>query len=177
METEWKIVENTDGKIEVSNSGLVRSYLSGKPRILKSQIDKKGYSRIAITINRKKHTYKVHRLVAIAFLENPEDLPQVNHIDGNKQNNHVENLEWISNRDNALHAIKAGLWANVIAGSLKENNRRKKPVVAFNETGQKHFESVSEAERYFNSRHVVDAIKGKRHTVKGWRFAYESEVV
>jgi hypothetical protein len=66
--------------------------LKGKPYILKTQKDKKGYERASITINRVKHTYKLHRVVAMTFIPNPDKLPQVNHIDGDKRNNAPENL-------------------------------------------------------------------------------------
>lgn len=170
MET-WKKVPNTEGKIEVSDHGRVRSLLRGTPYILKTQKDAKGYLRVSVTINRVKRTYKVHRLVAQQFL--PEsDLPQINHIDGNKENNHDYDLEYVNNADNARHAIEHGLWDSVIAGSIKENEKRKKTIKAFNEKEEKYFNSISEAERYFNSRHITDVLKGKRSHVKGWSFSY-----
>jgi hypothetical protein len=105
-----------------------------------------------VTINREKATYKVHREVAKAFIDNPNNLPQVNHKDGNKENNSVGNLEWVTNQENANHAIQNGLWDSVIEGTRAENERRKKAVVGFyhgkTECFSKHFESVSEAERF-----------------------------
>lgn len=176
MET-WKTVSNTDGKIQVSNYGRVRSLLRGEPQILKVQADQKGYQRVSVTIHRRKMHFKVHRLVAAAFIENPNNLPQVNHIDGNKGNNCVSNLEWISNKDNAYHAIKNGLWDNCFDASKRHNDAIKKPVIAYRGTEKKRFESISEAERYFDSRHICDVLKGKRDHVKGWSFCYESEVM
>lgn len=173
----WKTIPGTNNKLEVSNYGNVRSLLRGKPYVLKTQRDKKGYHRIRITINRVKMSFKVHRLVAKAFIENPNNLPQVNHIDGNKDNNQVSNLEWISNKDNANHAVKAGLWTNVFAASKQTNDKRKIAIKATDGHTTLHFESISSAEKYFKSRHVVDVLKGKRKTVKGFSFAYESEVM
>ena len=106
----WKTVPNTDGKIEVSNKGRVRSFLRGKPFVLKAQEDECGYKRVRLTINRVKKTLKVHREVAKAFIPNQHNLPQVNHIDGDKNNNAVENLEWVTNQENALHAINDFLY-------------------------------------------------------------------
>lgn len=173
----WKKVNNTDGMIEVSNYGRVRSLLRGKPFILKTQTDNKGYQRLRVTIKKQKMSFKLHRLVAEAFLDNPNKLPQVNHIDGNKTNNSISNLEWISNKDNANHAIKNNLWISVFEGAEKENSKRKKAVIAFNEKQRIEFKSVSEAERYFKSRHISDVLKGKRKHVKGYSFVYESEVM
>ena len=173
----WKPIAGTKGFIEVSNQGRVRSLLRGEPRVLKTQADNKGYHRIRVTIEREKMSYKVHREVAKAFIPNPDNLPQVNHKDGNKSNNAVDNLEWISNRDNAHHAIENGLWKNVLEGSRKENESRKRPVIGYytteNSCGSRYFESISEAERIIGSRHIVDVLKGRRSHVKGWTFRYE----
>ncbi len=173
----WKPIEGTKGFIEVSNYGRARSLLRGTPRVLRAQADKKGYLRLRVTIEREKYTYKVHREVAKAFIENPFELPQVNHKDGNKWNNRVDNLEWVTNKQNAKHARETGLWDSVISGSEAENERRKKPIVGYycgeTECRTMRFESVSEAERYFDSRHISDVLKGKRTHVKGWTFRYE----
>lgn len=170
----WKPIVGTKGFIEVSNEGRVRSLLRGEPRVLKTQVDNKGYHRIRVTIEREKMSYKVHREVAKAFMPNPENLPQVNHKDGNKSNNAVDNLEWITNIGNAHHAIENGLWKNVFEGSRKENESRKRPVIGyFTPEVSRRFESVSEAERYIGSRHITDVLKGKRSHVKGWTFKYE----
>ena len=170
----WKPIVGTKGFIEVSSEGRVRSLLRGSPRVLKTQTDKKGYHRLRVTIEREKMCYKVHREVAKAFIPNPDNLPQVNHKDGNKSNNAVDNLEWISNRDNAHHAIENGLWENVFEGSRRENESRKRPVIGyFTPDISRRFEIVSEAERFVGSRHISDVLKGKRSHVKGWAFRYE----
>ena len=67
----WKAINGTNGMIEVSDKGQVRSLLSGTPRVLKTQADSKGYQRLRVTINRVKMSFKVHREVAKAFLPNP----------------------------------------------------------------------------------------------------------
>lgn len=88
------------GKIKNTSTGLVR-----KPTVAKN-----GYIHIVISRGRtRKILIKVHRAVAENFLPNPDDLPQVNHIDGRKQNNNVDNLEWCTAKDNSLHAVKTGL--------------------------------------------------------------------
>lgn len=175
----WKPIVGTMGFIEVSNEGRVRSLLRGSPRVLKTQTDNKGYHRLRVTIEREKMSYKVHREVAKAFIPNPDNLPQVNHKDGNKSNNAVDNLEWITNIGNAHHAIENGLWDAVIEGSRKENENRKRPVIGYFLEGicaSRRFESVAEAERFVGSRHVCDVLKGKRNSVKGWTFRYEEVI-
>lgn len=173
----WRPITGTKGFIEVSNEGRVRSLLRGTPRVLKTQTDSRGYHRIRVTIEQEKMTYKVHREVAKVFIPNTANLPQVNHKDGNKDNNSVDNLEWVTNKENAHHAIENGLWDSFIEGSRKENERRKRPVIGhfISETccTSQRFESVSEAERFVGSRHVSDVLKGKRSSVKGWTFRYE----
>lgn len=106
---EWRSIVGTKGFIEVSNEGRARSLLTGTPRLLKAQPDKKGYLRLRVTIEREKMSFKMHREIAKAFIPNPNNLPQVNHKDGNKMNNNVGNLEWCTNRQNQIHALALGL--------------------------------------------------------------------
>ena len=117
---------------EVSNIGNVRSIdrviktarypMNLKGRILRPAIDKKGYKRVAIMVDGKLITLKVHRIVAKAFIDNVNDKPQVNHIDGIKTNNHVSNLEWMNNSENVQHAFDNGLMK---AKRLHESHRSK----------------------------------------------------
>ena len=177
----WKEVAGTKGFIEVSSEGRVRSWLGGTPRILKTQVDNRGYHRIRVTIEREKISYKVHREVAKAFINNPDNLPQVNHIDGDKNNNCISNLEWVTNKDNAHHAIQNGLWDSVLEGARRENERRKKPVIAYRIDGAfpctRYYESIREAERDIGSRHITTVLKGKRTHTKGWAFQYAEGVM
>lgn len=122
MQEIWKslkgIVELGD-YYEVSNLGRVRSIdrkvnsRNGKRlvkgKILKQQVDKYGYMRVHCYMNNKSKQYQVHRLVALSFISNPDNKPQVNHKDGNKQNNRVDNLEWSTNKENVKHAFSIGL--------------------------------------------------------------------
>ena len=91
--------------LEVSNFGEVKSH--GK--IIKGEITSGGYCRVHISHKGVQYKFLVHRLVAEAFIPNPKRLPEVNHIDGNKQNNSVDNLEWCTRSQNTSHAFKTGL--------------------------------------------------------------------
>lgn len=77
-------------------------------RVLKTTI-RNGYKSVCLSIDNIKQTHYVHRLVAETYIPNPNNLPCVNHIDGNKENNHVSNLEWVSHKENSQHASKMGL--------------------------------------------------------------------
>ena len=105
----WKTVYigSKETNYEVSNYGNVKSLKNNI--ILSPGTNKKGYLTVVIYINAKPITQRVHSLVARAFIDNPKDLPQINHKDGNKTNNNVWNLEWITNKDNVLHGINMGL--------------------------------------------------------------------
>jgi len=78
-------------------------------KLLKQHIDKYGYKRVNLWIDDKVTQKQVHRLVAIVHLGNPENKPQVNHVNGIKTDNHVENLEWVTNQENRNHAVEKGL--------------------------------------------------------------------
>lgn len=80
-----------------------------KEKILKQSITTKGYLQVVLSREGKSNWYKVHRLVAQTFIPNPENKPQVNHIDGNKINNNINNLEWCTNSENQIHAFKNNL--------------------------------------------------------------------
>lgn len=173
----WKYIPGTHGRLMVSNTGKVRSFLRNKVSgsDLAASEDQKGYMRIHMTLDRERVSYKVHRLVADAFIPNPEHKEQVNHIDGNKTNNAVENLEWVTNSENMRHAVMAGMFdysKNVLRAI---NEARKTPIIATNaDTGEtKRFESISDAERYFGSRHISDVLKGKRTMAAGHFFRHE----
>ena len=102
----WADIVGYEGHYQISTFGRVKSFYRGKQRILAPFIDKDGYFQIALGRGKK---FKIHRLVATAFIPNPDDKPQINHIDGNKMNNHVNNLEWCTNRENQNHALQTGL--------------------------------------------------------------------
>ena len=107
MIEEWKDIPNYKGLYKISDLGNVKSLYSNK--ILKPSIDKYGYTRFSATKDKIQKTLRIHRLVAELFIPNPNNLLQVNHKDGNKENNCKNNLEWCTDSDNKKHAYKTGL--------------------------------------------------------------------
>ena len=95
----FKEIENYNGKYLISSYGYVINVISNK--IVKTNKDKEGYVNIRLCINGKNKTYRLHRLIANAFIENKNNYPEVNHKDENKENNNVDNLEWCTRKYNA----------------------------------------------------------------------------
>lgn len=137
----WKPIKETDGAYMVSNNGRVKSNpkttfrsngskITSKGRIIKQQFDNKGYLRIRIIYNDIRLTYKAHRLVAQNFKPNPKNKSQVNHIDGCKSNNELNNLEWNTPKENIRHASKNGL-RGYLKGEDKPQSKLKESDVRF----------------------------------------------
>ena len=172
----WKDIEEFNGVYQISNLGRLKSkerivnHPKGKcllkEKYLSEVKNKKGYIEFQITYDSRHYSRKAHRLVAIAFIPNPENKPQVNHIDGDKTNNSVENLEWCTNSENQIHAIKTGL-------------KRTMKILQFDLNGNfiKDWKSASEAEKItgINYRHILEVCNGKKKTYKGfiWKFKEE----
>lgn len=107
MEEVWKDIEGYEGLYKVSNLGNIHSIKSHY--ILKGSIDTMGYRIVNLSKNKTNKHFYIHRLVAKAFIPNPDNKPQVNHIDGNKLNNNITNLEWVTGKENIRHASKNNL--------------------------------------------------------------------
>lgn len=109
----WVDIIGYEGLYRISTLGRVSSYPKvqngNKMIIRKITIDNRGYYRVCVGHNRKKETFKVHRVVAAHFIPNPNNLKEINHIDGNKLNNSVDNLEWSNRSLNIRHAFNTGL--------------------------------------------------------------------
>ena len=97
------------GAYEAAEDGTIYSIKRKTRRALVGKVTKAGYRMVVITIERKKRYCSVHRIIASAFLPKPDNCREVNHKDGNKLNNSVANLEWVTTRQNQLHAIMSGL--------------------------------------------------------------------
>lgn len=107
IEEIWKDVVGYEGFYEVSNLGNVRR--KGKTNNLKGRIHRDGYRILVLCVNCEGKSFQVHRLVATAFIANPKNKEQVNHINGVKNDNRLENLEWATRSENTIHAYNTGL--------------------------------------------------------------------
>lgn len=108
----WKPITNYEFLYEVSNLGNIKSLFyktTRKERILKPYANSKGYNQVRLCSNGKNTKYLVHRLVAFAFINNIENKPQINHINGVKNDNNINNLEWATGSENQKHAFLCGL--------------------------------------------------------------------
>jgi len=100
----WSFINGFGTLYQASNLGRIKSFHGRSPRILKTSICNNGYHRVSLRLNNIESKRLVHRLVAESFINNPLNLMTVNHIDENKSNNNVINLEWVSQRSNSNHS-------------------------------------------------------------------------
>lgn len=200
--TDGEDIENIDGEewrpirghevYYVSNNGRIKStnYLAkGVSRLLSPETDAKGYLRISLWDNKRRKTFKIHRLVAEAFLTRQEGKDQVNHKDGDKKNNKVDNLEWVTAHENVTHAYKNGLkennrkWAAVLGKTkgkealAKAMDKHKTPIEVIEiESGVRTIcESQKEAARLTGipqPRIWTVINRNKQHEYKGYEFRY-----
>lgn len=171
----WRPVKGYEGFYEVSNRGRVRSvgrwvtYADGRNYFLEGHIlkpsrnKKTGYLLVALSRDDKRRLLYIHRLVAMAFIPNPENKPQVNHLDENPSNNDVYNLEWATAKENVN-------WGTAI-------KRRSKAVQAISpKTGAvvREFSSTAEAQRNgFSAGNISNCCRGKLIYHKGYRWRYK----
>ena len=183
---EWKDIKDYEGLYQVSNLGRILSlnyHREGKAKLKNPVEDKDGYFTVQLSKNGERKTCKVHRLVAETFLDNPENLPEVNHKDEDKTNNFVflnedgsinkekSNLEWKWHKDNINHGTH-----NERSAKTRTNGKLSKRVLQLSLDGEliREWESTQECGRNgFCQGAVSECCQGKRKTHKGFRFMYK----
>ena len=165
-----KVVDNNN--YSISTDGV----LINKQGRKKALQDKDGYLQVQLYKNGIRSHKRVHRLVAEAFIPNPNNKPEVNHKDGNKHNNSVDNLEWVDKSENMKHAFRTGLCKHnpnhkPMLGHKNPNGGRKGRKVMIVETGE-IFDSMKDCAIAINGndRAVCDCVNGKQCTHRGYHF-------
>ena len=178
MQEIWKDIKEYEGLYQVSNLGNIRrignyknQYSEWKSFKNLKLSNRKGYLYTVLCKNGISTHFLVHRLVAKTFIDNRNNLNEVNHKDGNKQNNNVNNLEWCSHSENIIYAYKNGLHkTNYIHG-----NTPSRPVNQYDLNGNfiKKWESVSEAQKALNISHISECCRDIRKKTHNFIWRYD----
>lgn len=191
MEEIWKDIKGYEGLYQVSNFGNVKSldrYIINKngdkqyfPGKYLNQGISDNYLKVTLSKSNKQRTFRVHILVARTFIPNPENKPEVNHMDGDKSNNRVDNLEWNTRSENELHAYKNGLakpsdkQKQAVAKYAKENYSKK--VIQYSLNGEfiKEWNSMHDVWRELGIRpsYICRCCKGLRNQTYGYVWKYK----
>lgn len=184
----WKDIEGFEGYFQISNLGRVKSVKrilinssnikrTIKEKILSPHMSSNGYWMISLNKNRVVVKTSIHRLIAMAFINNPESKPCVNHINGIKTDNRIDNLEFVTASENIQHAYDTGLIKASAKAKFGKENPGSKKVYQFDKSGNlinTHF-GVSEAGRNTNINfgHISQCALGKRKHAGGFVWKYE----
>lgn len=166
-----KIIEGLEN-LGIFEDGTIFSFTSCKP--LKHSIHSSGYEYVQFVHNGKHCHALVHRLLAKAFIPNPDNKPCINHIDGNKTNNSLENLEWCTYSENTEHAAKT---LKRLTQYQKYNKKRERPVQGIYPDGHKTkiFSSIKEASDAIGATksQLICTLKGRKKTCRGAVWIYK----
>lgn len=179
----WRAVKGYEGLYAVSNTGQVKSLFRYK-KILKPNVMKRGYCTVELFKGGQSKRLLIHRLVAEAFIPNPDNLPQVNHIDENPMNNSSDNLEWCTAKYNMNYGegaktrhLKIDYNTEKRKQIARENGKAKAVPVAQYEKGNKicvyDNAKIASNKTGVNHSHILDVANGKRKTAGGYVWMYE----
>jgi hypothetical protein len=165
----WRDIPGYEGIYQSSNLGRIRTHVKKttytekhgcrkwKQRVLKQKVSKDNCHRVSLWKNGKEKTWLVHRLVALSFLNKPQGKDYINHKDGDRANNHINNLEWCNHKENSNHAFDTGL-AKTNFEVVLMNNKTKNML---------HFRSLAKASEYLGYKKTyLSAVLKKNKNVK-----------
>lgn len=198
MKEIWKDIPEYEGLYQISNLGKVKSlerkvknkngYRIVKEKILKNIINSKGYYIVILRKNNKNDLRLVHRLIGENFIPNPNNYPCINHIDGNKQNNNIKNLEWCTYQHNIKEAFRLGLnkytykknfntkyWL----GKKGKYHSKSKAIIQYDEHNNiiKVWDSIIDASRELNicNIYISNVCRGRQKTAGGYKWKFKEE--
>lgn len=183
MKENWKDIKGFEGLYQVSDLGNIKSLGNGSStdsrtkqvRILKLQLKKTGYLQVKLCKEGRSFYKRPHRLVSEAFIYNPENKKEVNHINGIKNDNRVENLEWCTSSENQIHSFKNGL-QKIYKG---KDHIQSRPIIQLSIEGKlvKEWESIKQVKRElgFNTCGIIKCCKKqpKYKTAYGFKWQYK----
>lgn len=185
----WKFINGFGNYFKISNLGNVKKiekfvlfrskYLYVPEHRLAKTKDKDGYEKVKIFYESKRKNIFIHRLVAFAFLDNPENKPQINHIDGVKNNNKLRNLEWVTNKENVAHSFNVLNRVGSHTGLLGVKNKASKAIIQLSKDGQfvRNWNSMADVFRELNisTRAISACCKNKKNfnTAGGFIWKYK----
>lgn len=159
MEKEiFKQIDGFNGRYNISSKGYVVNSLG---LVLTAKLDKHGYPKIRINFKRKCHHFYIHRLLAIYFIPNPENKPQVNHKNRIRDDNRLENLEWVTNQENIIHSFRNGRKSTHSRGELN-------PASILKDIDIPVIRSLLSSEQY-HIQEIADLYKVSASTIYGIR--------
>ena len=167
MKEIWKDIKDYEGLYQVSNLGRVKRITTG--RVLKSGKSNGGYPYVVLSKNNIRSNKTIHRLVAEAFISNHENKPEVNHIDEDKTNNMVSNLEWMTAKENNNHGTR----------NERSSKTQSIPIIAINlKSGDvEEVYGTNECARQLGLHHsnITAVLKGRLKQTGGYTFKYKEE--
>ena len=165
MDEIWRDIEGYEGLYQISNKGHVKSLYKSSERILKSYDNGKGYLKVHLFKNTAFQSIYIHRLVAETFIPNLENKPEVNHKDENKLNNCVENLEWMTTKENSNYGTR--------------NERISRKILQYSKSGDfiREWSGAHGVERVLgiDNSSITKCCKGKRKSSGGFVWKYKEE--
>lgn len=183
----WKDIEGYEGLYQISTLGRVKSlerlilrnngrFQKIKERILKPSLDRKGYYFVVLKKDCKSLNHRIHRLIAQAFIPNPENKPCVDHIDTNTKNNNINNLRWCTHKENMNNTITKEKQIKIMTGKCGEKHPRARKINQYTKNGilLKEWGSIADITRDLNLHQssISNCCGGKYKSVGGYIWKY-----